>query len=141
LLFPDNIITRELYENKIDEEIYKKLEEIHKNHNENKQQKKIKQKNNKRSYIVSHLIKDRNILTSEIEMDNFDNLSETIETFPSRNLIMTRLLRNLNIDQIEDLKEEDIEEEMEKILSKIILHHKIQYSEAIVYPKILVEFL
>ncbi len=30
---------------------------------------------------------------------------------------------------------------MEKILSKMILHHKIQYSEAIVYPKVLTEFL
>lgn len=30
---------------------------------------------------------------------------------------------------------------MEKILSKIILHHKIRYSEAIVYPKIFTDFL
>ena len=42
---------------------------------------------------------------------------------------------------IEDIQEEDIEEEMEKFLSKIILHHKIKYSEAIVYPKVFVEFL
>jgi hypothetical protein len=30
---------------------------------------------------------------------------------------------------------------MEKILSKIILHHKIQYSETIVYPKVFTSYL
>jgi hypothetical protein len=30
---------------------------------------------------------------------------------------------------------------MERVLSKIVLHHKIQFSETIVYPKVLVSFL
>lgn len=50
-------------------------------------------------------------------------------------------MQSLNLDDVQDLTDEDIEEEMEKILSKIILHHKIQYSETIVYPKVLTQFL
>ena len=50
-------------------------------------------------------------------------------------------MESLNIKDIEDLKEEDIEEEMEKVLGKIILHHKIQYSETIVYPKVFTDYL
>ena len=30
---------------------------------------------------------------------------------------------------------------MEKVLCKIILHHKIRYSEAVVYPKVFIDFL
>ena len=54
---------------------------------------------------------------------------------------MDRIMESLNLKDIEDIQEEDIEEEMERFLSQLILHHKIKFSEAIVYPKAFTEFL
>lgn len=42
-----------------------------------------------------------------------------------------------DIEGDDDLQKEDIEEEMEKILNKIVISHKIEYSEVIIYPKVL----
>lgn len=51
VLIPDNLITKELYENKIDLEIFKKLKEIYL-----KSQNNFAKKSKKRSHMVSHLI-------------------------------------------------------------------------------------
>lgn len=59
----------------------------------------------------------------------------------TEDVIISKLMESLHLKDIEDLQEEDIEEEMEKFLSNLILHHKIKYSEAIVYPKVFTEFL
>lgn len=71
----------------------------------------------------------------------------TASSTSNKELVMSRTESQiLDLDAIEiegeiELREEDIEDEMEQILNKISLHNKIQYSEAIIYPKTLTEFL
>jgi hypothetical protein len=136
MLLPDNLITKELYENKIDFQIFQKLKEIY----SKSQTTFSKNEKRKRSQMVSHLIQDRHILIDEIEL--LEEKDASRERVSSHGIIMTKIFQSpANFNEIEDLQEEDIEEEMEKILSKIILHHKLQYSEAIVYPKVFTAFL
>lgn len=56
--------------------------------------------------------------------------------------IYQKIIRqNLKDDELEAVEEEDFEEEMEELMEKLILHPKTKYSETIVYPKVLIQFL
>ena len=46
-----------------------------------------------------------------------------------------------SMDFTNQKSEVQLEEEMENFYSKLILHHKIKYSEIIVYPKPFTDFL
>ena len=54
---------------------------------------------------------------------------------------MNKLMESKNITDIEELEDEDIEEEMEKILCKVILKPSVRCVETTAYPRILTEFL
>lgn len=92
----------------------------------------------KRRGFISNLMDDHNIFLDEIELNS--DPQERANT-QHNIVIISKLLDHVNLGEIEDIEEEDIEEAMEKVLSKVLLHPNIKFTEAIVYPKPFVEFL
>lgn len=130
---PNNLIARELCDNKIDEQILKKLRINYENNKINKERKR------RRSEMLKFLMPQHNILTDDLEdLDIRSSRSTRSE------MVFHKGSQFVELDDIEgddDLREEDIEEEMEKILNRFTLHNAITYTEAVVYPKTLTEFL
>lgn len=62
LLLPNNLITRELYENKIDMEIFNKIKNLYQRNSLGF----TRQDKRKRSDVISHIMEDRNIMIDEI---------------------------------------------------------------------------
>ena len=94
---PENLILRELYENKIDIEIFKKIRDMTR-----KMAPRTSTKGTvNRTGMVSHFIEDRNIMIDEIEMRT--NSDDSMGTH--HEVIIDKIKESLNLQDIEDVQE------------------------------------
>lgn len=82
---------------------------------------------------MDHMLDDRQIGINEL-----DQSDEVVSNYNAKS---SRRISAMNLSEIDEAAEEDFEEELEMLLSSLIINPKVKYSETIVYPKIFVEFI